>query len=68
MRELCTPSPLMPEPPVRPLPWITLASTTAPEMMPSPPWLRSPFMWMPLAELPHTWLRRITGRSPLLPT
>jgi hypothetical protein len=30
-----------------------LPLTSAPEMMPSPPWLKSPFMWMPLPWLPH---------------
>ena len=68
MIELCTPSQLMPEPPATPLSWMMLSSTTAPEITPSPPWLRSPFMWTPLALLPQTTLRRITGRSPLLPT
>ena len=37
-------------------------------MMPSPPWLSSPFMWMPLPRLSKMTLLRITGRSPLLET
>ncbi len=68
MTEPCTPSPLIPDPPPRPLPEMTLFSIKAPEMIPSPPSPRPPLRWMPHWRLSRRTLPRMTGRSPLLLT